>query len=516
MQAREWPLKTIAVLTLVLLASPASADFIVMTDGRVFEFDRVEKEAASFAIHFKDGKVQVPLALVRSHYKVSKAGDYEPQTDEEKAKVEKGLLPYQGKWLKKSKALKQYKADDDARRARVEQMKERRKWRNHVTVKTKRFVYKHTLPDEVFEEYKDLFETYYKFFTKYWGIKPSRDFGTATINIYHDRAYFEQVGGIGGGVVGWYMPKNRDLNFYVDRENKRYTIDVMFHEGNHMLTHMINEKFWYPWWVGEGMAEYFGASSWDARKKKMTIGLLQSGRLAVLKEQFSDEDKRLKLQALLETRGMGAVGYAWAWSFCHFMLSTPQYEKKFKKFYVALGKAKGIKRVARGMGSTTVQPDELVRVFKKYLKVDDIEALQKEWYEYIDKVLTLDRDQKLDWGMAGYIMSLYGERAKARKFFKRAIDGGSKDAFVLYGYAELKLIQNMPGIALKYATLATEADPLHARAWCLRGQALNADGKRDEGIKFVRIAREMDPESQEIWFVLESMEQAEKDAKEKK
>ena len=148
---------------------------------------------------------------------------------------------------------------------------------------------------------------------------------------------------------------------------------------------------------------------------------------------------------------MGAIGYAWAWSFCHFMLSTPKYEKNFKKFYVALGKAKGITRIARGMGSTTVAPDELVRVFKKYLRVKDIEELEREWYEYIDKVLTLERGQKLDWGQAGYIMSLYGERAKARKFFKRAIDGGSKDAFVLYGYAELKLIQNMPGIALKYA-----------------------------------------------------------------
>jgi tetratricopeptide (TPR) repeat protein len=163
----------------------------------------------------------------------------------------------------------------------------------------------------------------------------------------------------------------------------------------------------------------------------------------------------------------------------------------------------------------SIEPDELVRVFKKYLGVDDIEALQKEWYLYIEQVLTLDRDQKLDWGMAGYIMSLYGERAKARKFFKRAIDNGSKDAFVLYGYAELKFVQKMPGIALKYATLATEADPLHARAWCLRGQALVAEGSKEEGIKLIRMAKEMDPESREIWFILESLEQSEKEAKEK-
>ena len=66
-------------------------------------------------------------------------------------------------------------------------------------------------------------------------MKPEPKFGKATINIYHDREYFAQVGGVGGGVVGYYMPVRRDLNFYVDRENKRFTIDVMFHEGNHML-----------------------------------------------------------------------------------------------------------------------------------------------------------------------------------------------------------------------------------------------------------------------------------------
>ena len=41
------------------------------------------------------------------------------------------------------------------------------------------------------------------------------------------------------------------------------------------------------------MAEYFGASEWDPRAKTMRIGLLQSGRLAVLKEQFKDDELHL-------------------------------------------------------------------------------------------------------------------------------------------------------------------------------------------------------------------------------
>jgi tetratricopeptide (TPR) repeat protein len=499
----------------LLLCAPSLADVIVLQDGRFFEFEKIEKDGDDYVLKLKNGDVKVRGALVRAAYGTTGAGDLVPTTDEQKQKFAEGLRPWEGKWIKKAKWDKLVAKMLAERKRSVEQMKERRLWRNHVTVKTKQFIFKHTLPDHVFAEYQDLFETYYKFFTKYWGIRPSSNFGKATINIYHDREYFEQVGGIGGGVVGYYMPKNRDLNFYVDRENRKFTIDVMFHEGNHMLTHMINETFWYPWWVGEGMAEYFGASEWNARTKKMRIGLLQSGRLAVLKDQFKDVDKRLKLETLLQTRGMGAIGYAWAWSFCHYLLSTPKYAKKFKKYYLALGRGKGIKRISIGMGMVTVPPDEVQRVLLKMLKVKDVETLQKEWYGYIENALKLTKDAEADWANAGYIMSLYGESAKARKYFKRAIDGGSTDPFVLFGYAELKYAQKMPGIADKYALKALEVDPMHARAWCLRGKAMRSNGDKEGGLKLIRLANELDPDDMSIWFTLTSAEDDEKKAKEK-
>jgi tetratricopeptide (TPR) repeat protein len=503
------------ILALLLLAAPCLADILVLTDGRFVEFEKIERDGSDYVIKLAPGDVRVPEQFVRASFGTDESGDLVPRTEEAKKKFAEGLRPWEGRWIKKAKWDRLVEDMVEARQRTVEQMKARRLWRNHVTVETRRFIFKHTLPDDVFEEYQDLFETYYKFFTKYWGIRPSKDFGKATINIYHDREYFEQVGGVGGGVVGYYMPLRRDLNFYVDRENRRFTIDVMFHEGNHMLTHMINEGFWYPWWVSEGMAEYFGASDWNPRTKKMRIGLLQSGRLAVLKDRFADVDKRLSLKALIHSNGMGAVGYAWAWSFCHFLLSTPEYEKRFKKFYIALGRGKGVRRVSRGMGVTTVQGDECERLLLKMLRVDSLEVLQEEWYGYIENALKLTKDAEADWANAGYIMSMYGEQAKARKYFKRAIDGGSEDPFVFYGYAELKLAQRMPGIALKYALKTIEVDPLHARAWCLRGQALRSQGSREEGLKFLRVARALDPEDQRIWYALTSAEQFDKEAKEK-
>jgi len=504
------------ILVLIACAAFARADILVFKDGRYLEHASIDKSGELYLIHYKAGDVKIPAALVRDYYKQGSTGEFVPQTDKEKKKADQGFVPWKGRWVKKGLRDKYFAKEEAARRKRVEQMQERRLWRNHATVKTRQFIFKHTLPDDVFQEYRDLFEAYYAFFTKYWKIKPSPKYGKATINIYHSREYFEQVGGIGGGVVGWYMPLNRDLNFYVDRDNRSFTIDVMFHEGNHMLTHMINEKFRYPWWIGEGMAEYFGASEWDPEAKKMSVGHLQSGRLAVLHDQFENPEKRLPLHSLL-TQGsnLGAIGYSWAWSFCHFLLSTKKYGKKFKKMYVALGRGSGIRRVAIGMGYTTVQGEENVEVLKKYLRVKNLDALQQEWYAYITGALKMEKGQDLDWGNAGYIMSLYGERKKARKYFKRAIDAGSKDAFVLYGYAELKFAQNMPGIALKYATKALEQDPLHARARCLVGQALVAKGDKEQGHAAMKLAAELEPDNREIWFALTFFEEAEKELKEK-
>lgn len=505
-----------SIALLLLLSAVARADTLALKDGRFFDgkIDRAEK---GYVIHFKHGDVTIPADIVSAYFKDGGEGGvgFVPTTPKEKAKYEKGYVPWKGRWLKIDAAKRAHKRELEERKQRLEQMKQRRLWRNHATVKTKRFIFKHTLPDDIFQEFKDLFETYYTFFTKYWKIRPEADFGTVTINIYHSLEYFEQVSGAPSGVIGYYVPTERDLHFFYDREQKAYTIDVMFHEGNHMLTHMINKDRWYPWWVGEGMAEYFGASHWDPEKKTMTLGHMQSGRLAVLQAQIRDE-KWLKLKDLLEAPSMGAIEYAWTWSFCHFLLHTPKYAKGFKKYFIAIGRDQRLKTVARFAQIRQLPPTEVVAAFKKYVKVKDLDALQKEWYEYIKNALALER-QKLDWGQAAFIMQLYGEHAKARKFFKKAIDEGSKSAFVLHGYASLKLRQGMPGIAIKYSKQAIESDPMHARAWSTLGQALLKKGEdKKEGMRCLELAAEMAPDDQQIWFALTLAKDKERADKEKK
>ena len=245
----------------------------------------------------------------------------------------------------------------------------------------------------------------------------------------------------------------------------------------------------------------------------MSIGLLQAGRLAVLQAQVKD-DKMVKLKTLLESQGMGAVGYAWAWSFCHFLLHTPRYEKRFKKYFLAISRDKSITRIPRVLKFKQLSADEARDSLLRFLKVKDVEALQAEWYTYIRESLSLDRNE-MDWGQAGFVMKMYGEDAKARKFFKRAIDRGSTEAYVHYNYAELKQRQKMPGIALKYAKKACEFDPLHAAAWSLQGQALRSQGEAEEGLRLLKLGAEMDPENSNLWLALTLAEQAGKKDEEK-
>jgi len=501
--------RTLRVLALTcllgaLLAPAAAADMLSLKDGRFISDRKIERIVGGYHVQYEHGTVFVPDKLVADYFKAGADGAFVPRNDEEKAKVEKGLLPFEGGWIKKAKREKLIKAKVKAQEERLAQQKARRKWRNREIVKTKLFEFHHTLPDDLFAEFRSLFETYYKVFSKEWKIRPSKDFGKVTINIYHDEEYYQQVSGAQPGVVGWYMPADRDLHFFYDRDRHEFTVDVMFHEGNHMLTHMINVRMWYPSWLGEGMAEYYGASEWDAKAKTMELGRIQSSRLCVLWNQVEEREKKGKdnawhgLEELIKSQRIGAIGYSWAWSFCHFLLSSPKYQKGFKKFFKALGTDKKIKRVPYGP-FVTVPPDEQIRLLLKYLKVKDIRNLEKEWHQYIRKELALDLVE-LDWAGAGWIMSLYGERKKAREFFEKAVAEGEQSGYVYYSYAKLLFDSDDRDQASTYVQKAIDADPFHARAWLLKGLCHIRKGKKDEGMKFIDLAMELDPDDSHIWL----------------
>ncbi len=477
-----------ALLPLLVLALAAQGDMLALQDGRFVEGRPIERVEGGYKVKYENGEIFLPDTMVRDCY-LEKDGEFEPRTDEEKAKFAKGLVPWGGTWVSKQYRDKKRQEALDRRKREIEQQKARQEWRNHVTVTTRKFVFKHTLPDDVFQELQDLFEVYYDFFTDYWGVRPSAKFGKPVIHIYHDEAYFHERSGAPEGVVGWYYPLTHELHFFYDRNRHRFTVDVMFHEGNHMLTHMIDEKVLYPAWLNEGMAEYFGASRWDPATKKMSVGHLQSARLAVMEDEIED-GKWQELEPLMRAQRITAKEYSWAWSFCHFVLSNEKYEKAFRKFYLALGRSSSVEKTTIMLAYKVIEPDEVIEALKRHLRIKDLKVLEQEWHAYVKDNLTA-RQKDLDYGMAAWIMTLYGENVKAKRLFRKALEKGSDDAWVHYGYAELRQAEK-PEIALKHATRAAELDPLHARAWALRGRCLFADDQA-EGLRLLRLGEELDP-----------------------
>jgi tetratricopeptide (TPR) repeat protein len=284
----------------------------------------------------------------------------------------------------------------------------------------------------------------------------------------------------------------------------------MFHETSHLLTHMIAPEVRYPTWLNEGMAEVFGAAAYDPEAKGLSIGRVQSGRLAVLQSQI-EENGWMQLETLLRAPRISALGYAWAWSFCHFCMTSPKYEKGFHKYFLAIGRSSHIERRHAMPGVKTVDTDEAIEALRRYLKVKELEELQAEWYAWLKGLL---KRAEFDYHQAAFIMDLHGEDRKAREFFKKAIDAGSRNAFDYFNYARLQHKRGKVGVAYKRCKEALAFDPLHARALALLGQCTYEKEDQDAGLKLVRLARELQPDDGWIWYVEAVLEQAEQENRE--
>src|SRR5205085_1196980 len=129
----------------------------------------------------------------------------------------------------------------------------------------------------------------------------------------------------------------------------------------------------------------YGGSVWDPVKKTMTVGGVQEGRLTEIQADIAKGEKK-PLDKFLRNQ-LEYDDYTWGWSFVHFMMQTPKYATKFRKFYVALPTAKDIVRSADRWGGQTVEGEALYGAFKKYMGIEDVRTLQDEWYQYIDTKL---------------------------------------------------------------------------------------------------------------------------------
>jgi hypothetical protein len=337
-------------------------------------------------------------------------------------------------------------------------------------------------------------EAFFEEGKKLFGVKVPKEWGKLKVCFYRDRKSFNQVSGGRGGILAYYkFVAPRELNVFHDRTDPDETLACMYHETTHYLEDLVDDKSQYPHWISEAVAEYFGSASVDPQSHAVTFGAVQQGRLVEAKAD-AEAGKRPALSALIGSEQSEYSHYYWGWSFVHFMMETPAYRKRFLGYFFDLAKAKDVKRTAGSFDMLSVGGDECIRVFCKRFGIEGTDALQSEWYAYVDR---LQPEGVRGLEQAGQRAYEEGRiRFRAPRQLKAAIDGGSRSGAVHILYARCLLYRGTDesrAEALTVLDKALAANPIEADLWAEKGFALYAIGRVDEAKPLVELAREMNP-----------------------
>lgn len=490
-------------LDLLLLAAAAAAplaaqDSMQLTDGRFVMNQSIEKHALGAVIHYKNGDVIVPRELIRECSSFSIDAKEHPPSAEDAAKIAAGQVLFEGRWTTPQKRDAVLSDRAQKRQERIAEASAHREWRNRYNLKTKNFEFEYTIDPDVMARYAEMMEVYYNTFTREWNIKKPSNMGRLKVCFYHDEDYFHQVSGAPQGVIGYFrFVAPIELDFFYERLDENLTLDVMFHEANHYLTHLIDPKFNYPSWINESLAEYYGASEWDENAKKMIIGNLQEGRLAVIQDAIrQDEWQKLEDLIRLPHGQFNAIHYAWGWSLVHYLMSDKKSADAFKKFYIALGRDKSVKRVPDFYDIKKVEPDEQIALLKKYLGVKELSDVETGWHTYVKG---LKQATGAGYRNAGEIALARGMPIKAQRYFKTAIDMGEDGCLAHFGYGRALFQKSKYKEAEDEFQKSLGKDPLQGRFWMYLADCKEQlKGSKEEVERMRQLALEIDPDDYDL------------------
>jgi hypothetical protein len=476
-------MRTIPFLSTVLglaVLLPAQ-DSLHLKDGRFVSGPKMEFVGEEVLIHFPHGDVKIPKSIVREA--TLSSGPADPNMSaEDKAKIDSGQVRFENRWMPIAERDKLLERRRTEREARIKEAMSHREWANRNYLKTENFAFEFTIDPEVMRGFADLMEVYYKNFTKAWGITKPPKMGRLKVCFYHDEDYYHQVSGAPGGVIGYFrFVEPMELNFFFDRLDPDFTVDVMFHETNHYLTTLIDPKFRYPIWVNESLAEYYGASAWDPKAKKMTVGGIQEGRLAVIQDAIrADEWQGLEALIRLKHGEFNATHYAWGWSFVHWLLENKATAPKFKDFYLALGRDKTVKREPVPPMMKQVPTDEVIRLLLKHLGAKSLEELEKGWHEYVK---TLKPSSGRGFYEAGRMAMMRDMPIKAQRYLKTSLDMDFKGPQVYAELGRALYLKDKDDEAIQALQQAVDLDPLNPEFYLLLSRAHRSKSSSDPEVK---------------------------------
>ncbi len=317
------------------------------------------------------------------------------------------------------------------------------------------------------------------------------------IKIFRNREQY-LASGVPASSAGIFFTLRNELRLYYDAADPRFTYDVLFHEGTHLLLHLMRPDFLVPIWVNEGLAEYYGSSHLN-RNGGLETGIIQEGRLAALRSAI-DQKKYINLERVLLTpqNRFGSLHYAEAWCFLHYLLEHEKYVSKFRSFFQNLVTGTGYRksRVPIGQGKSLNSaglPDTLA-LFKKKMGIANFEDIEREYMDYV--LYGLPDVGKRGLVVAARIHMRYGEYDDALEAIDRALDLGSIDPNCHLYQGRIFAIRESYEEAVVAYQRAIEGDPLNPHFHVELGQVLRESEDRTmmkEGIREYYLATEIAP-----------------------
>lgn len=496
-----------AAFALFGVTGASAQDSMFFRDGRFYEVPKLEEAGDQLKVHYRHGFVDIEKRLVLDYVTSAGGSGFQPTTDEERANVDKGLVPFEGGWVTPAKRDRELKKVREEKAAALEEYKKHQKWRDRHMVRTKHFDFEFTVPLEVGEDYMEMFEVFYEHYAKEWKAK-QKSGERLKVCFYNDKDDFHRIGNVQRGVLGYYrFVEPRELNFFYERRDKLLTLDVLFHELNHYMFDLVCVgDVHLPAWISEGMSEYYGSARWDPTTKKMTYGGIQEGRLVALRDEM-DGGEMQDLQSLMREFDVSAIQYAWGWTLGHMLMEDPKYSKKFKTYIDKLARDKSIKREPnpRNTNFQWVPPDVAIPLFQKTLGISDLDAFEEEWYQYIRG---LDVQTARGYHDAAMFCLRWDRPLRAGMYLKKAIDEFYSDNPGTYeAYGDFLLNEKKPGEAIVVIEKGLKLDPMNPYMHKMLGKAyreLGGEGNRDKGKHLQLMAIEMDANDLGLYSGLDS------------
>ena len=468
------PVALATLLALVLLVPSARGDRVITSDGRIITPQKAREVPEGYRLTFEHGEVLITDTSVIEEIEIEgDMSDYEPESDDEREKLEDGFVRYRGRWLSKPAYKAQLDREFQASKKRLDELAAHNDFGNPWEKETKHFLIKTNTSPELLEYYAELLETYYGIMDKRVGISPTPTYRRKkmTVKIYKSMEEFlewSEEFGVSYGVLGFFTSYDDSLNFYHDYAEPARTDWVALHECTHLLTFLIDQQFHPQIWLNEAVADYFGSAeiTRDKRGKlKIEPGKLQIDRILTVQEAFKEGNHvPLKKLFFIKRSNFHGFEYAHAWSFVYFLnnYKNGKYQKGFNRFF------KGLYTLEKGIEYSSVpgppptgtwkevSPQGIQDYMLKRLGTQDLAKMEVEWRRFIE-------GHELD---APRARLKRGLRAMGEFEFKEALED------------------------LDAAIEAGLEDP---QAYAARGMARAFSGKKSEAEADLRKAIELDP-----------------------